>query len=150
MFNPATGKYDGISTAYRLRMSSAYVVDPVSPMEVPKLVSEIERKEAFEATKLATIKGVETRIPQSVPPGTSEAGVGITERLLVDLPSKDYFLKTLYRQHYPGEDEFGDPPWVQKERGTLPAPKPVPATPKKPRQEADAGAVQSASRRFSN
>ena len=150
MFNPATGKYDGISAAYRLRMSSAYVVDPMSPMEVPKLVSEIERKEAFEATKLATIKGVETRIPQSVPPGTSEAGVGITERLLVDLPSKDYFLKTLYRQHYPGEDEFGDPPWVQKERGILPAPKPVPATPKKPRQEADAGAAQFASKPFSN
>ena len=150
MFNPATGKYEGISAAYRLRMSSAYVVDPVSPMEVPKLVSEIERKEAFEATKLATIKSVETRIPQLVPPGTSEAGVGITERLLVDLPSKDYFLKTLHRQHYPGEDEFGDPPWAQQERGTLPAPKPVPATPKKPRQEADAGAAQLAPKSSSN
>jgi hypothetical protein len=64
--------------------------------------------------------------------------VGITERLLVDLPSKDYFLTNLYRQHYPGEDEFGDPPWAQQERGTLPPPKPAPAAPKKPRQEANA------------
>jgi hypothetical protein len=73
-----------------------------------------------------------------VPPGTSEAGVGITERLLVDLPSKDYFLKTLHRQHYPGEDEFGDPPWAQQERGSPPPQKPVQPAPKKPRQEANA------------
>ncbi|MBA2587376.1 MAG: hypothetical protein H0U98_02000, partial [Alphaproteobacteria bacterium] len=138
MLNPKTGKNDGISSVYRVRMSSAYVVDPDKPMEVPKLALEVERKEAFEATKLATITGVETRIPQPVPPGTSEAGVGITERLLVDLPSKDYFLTTLYRQHYPGEDAFGDPPWAQQERGTLPPPKPAPAVPKKPRQEANA------------
>ena len=150
MFNSRTGRNDGISSAYRLRMSAAYVVDPDKPMEVPKLVSEIERKEAFEATKLATIKGVETRIPQLVPPGTSEAGVGITERLLVDLPSKDYFLKTLHRQHYPGEDEFGDPPWAQKERGSLPPQKPAPATPKKPRQEADAGTALLVSKHSNN
>ena len=136
MLNPKTGKYDGISSVYRVRMSSAYVVDPASPMEVPKLALEVERKEAFEATKLATVTGVETRVPQQVPPGTSEAGVGITERLLVDLPSKDYFLTTLYRQHYPGEDEFGDPPWAQKGRGSLPPQKPLPQPLKKPRQEA--------------
>ena len=125
-------------------------MNPDKPMEVPKLALEVERKEAFEATKLATIKGVETRNPQLVPPGTSEAGVGITERLLVDLPSKDYFLKTLYRQHYPGEDEFGDPPWAQSELGSLPPQRPVPAIPKKPRQEADAGAAHPASEYFNN
>ena len=120
-----TGKYDGISIGLSHHACpSAFVVDPDKPMDVPKLALEVERKEAFEAIKLATITGVETRVPQAVPPGTSEAGVGITERLLVDLPSKDYFLKNLYRQHYPGEDEFGDPPWAQQERGTLPTPKP--------------------------
>jgi hypothetical protein len=140
MANPATGKYDGISSVYRIRMSSAYVVDPDKMMEVPKLALEVERKGAFEATKAATIKSTQTRIPQQVPPGTSEAGVGITERLLVDLPSKDYFLTTLYRQHYPGEDEFGDPPWAQKERGTLAPPKPQ-TVPQKPRQEANAAST---------
>jgi len=138
MLNPVTGKYDGISSVYRIRMSSAYVVDPDQPMAVPKLALEVERKEAFEATKLATITGIETRVPQAVPPGTSEAGVGITERLLVDLPSRDYFLATLYRQHYPGEDAFGDPPWAQQERGSLPPQKPVQPVSEKSRQEAQA------------
>jgi hypothetical protein len=51
-------------------------------------------------------------------------------------------LTRLYRQHYPGEDEFGDPPWAQQERGSLPQ-KPVSPPPKKSRQEADAAAPPS-------
>jgi hypothetical protein len=47
-----------------------------------------------------------------VPPGTSEFGAGITEGLVTDLPSGDYFLKTLHRQHYANEDEEGTPPWL--------------------------------------
>ena len=81
-------------------------------MDVPKLVREEDRKAAFEATKLATITGAETRMPQLVPEGTSEFGAGITEGLVEDLPSGDFFLSTLYRQHYPGEDEEGTPPWL--------------------------------------
>jgi len=78
------------------------------------------------ATKAAMIDGAGTRIPQLVPPGTSEAAVGIMEGLLEDLPSKDYFLKTLYRQHYAGEDENGFPPWADLYRRYTPlkAPKP--------------------------
>ena len=111
-FNPKTGKNDGISSVYRIKFASAYVVDPDKPMDVPKLVREEDRKAAFEATKLATITGAETRVPQLVPEGTSEFGAGITEGLVEDLPSGEFFLSTLYRQHYPGEDDEGTPPWL--------------------------------------
>jgi hypothetical protein len=136
MLNSATGKYDGISSAYRIRMSPAFVVDPAGPMDVPKLIGEVDRKVAFEATKLALIKGTDTRIPQLVPPGTSEAAVGIMEGLLEDLPSKDYFLKTLYRQHYPGEDENGFPPWADLYRRYVPLkPSPQKPLPQKSQQQ---------------
>jgi hypothetical protein len=112
MYNAKTGKYDGISSVYRIKVTSAYVVDPEKPMDVPKLVAEQDRKAAFEATKLAVITGAETRVPQLVPPGTSEFGAGITEGLVEDLPSKDFFLTNLYRQHYANEDNEGTPPWL--------------------------------------
>jgi hypothetical protein len=77
-----------------------------------------------------------------VPPGTSEFGAGITEGLLEDLPSKDFFLTTLYRQHYPGEDEEGTPPWLierkRAEGGTSPKknkPLPQQQQPAKPQQQ---------------
>lgn len=112
MYNAKTARFDGISSNYRLKMSSAYVVDAEKGMEMPRLAAEEDRKKAFEETKLAMAKGAQTRIPQLVPPGTSQAAVGIMEVLIVDLPSKDYFLKTLYRQRYAGEDENGMPPWA--------------------------------------
>jgi hypothetical protein len=112
MYNAKTARFDGISSNYRLKMSSAYVVDAEKGMEMPRLAAEEDRKKAFEETKLAVAKGAQTRIPQLVPPGTSQAAVGIMEVLIVDLPSKDYFLKTLYRQRYAGEDENGMPPWA--------------------------------------
>ena len=87
------------------------------------------------------IKGTETRVPQLVPPGTSEAAVGIMEWLVIDLPSKDFFLKALYRQRYAEEDENGIPSWmpelqqtVKDELARKPAAKPAP--PPKPQQEA--------------
>src|SRR5882757_314281 len=89
-FNPKTGKYEGISSIYRIKFSSAYVVDPDKVMTVPKLVAEEERKAVFEAIKLATVTGAQTRVPQLVPPGTSEFGAGITEGLVEDLPSGDF------------------------------------------------------------
>jgi hypothetical protein len=137
MFNQKTGKYDGISSVYRIRMSSAFVVDPDKAMEIPKLAGDEPRKIAFEATRLAMIKGAETRNPQLVPPGTSEAAVGIMEALLEDLPSADYFLKTLYRQRYEGEDENGFPPWS----GLYRKYKPIKEQLKKPQQQVNAGSV---------
>jgi hypothetical protein len=103
-------------------------------------VAENDRKAAFEAMKANTIKGAETRIPQLVPPGTSEFGAGITEGLVEDLPSGEYFLTTLYRQHYPNEDEQGTPPWLierkRSEGGTSTKKKPQPAQqPAKPQQQ---------------
>jgi hypothetical protein len=104
MFNPVTGRYDGISSAYRLKMASAYVVDPAQLMDVPRHASEEWRRGVFEQIKANTIKGAQTRIPQDVPPGTTEAAVPRVERELVELPSADFFLKTLDRPHYPDGD----------------------------------------------
>jgi hypothetical protein len=112
MPNSATGKYDGISTAYRTKLSSAFVVDPDKAMDIPVLAGDLKRKHVFEAIKANTIKGIETRVPQPVPPGTGEASYPGMERGIAELPSKDFFLKTLDRPHYPdgvGMDNRGNP-----------------------------------------
>ena len=128
MYNAKTAKYDGISSVYRIKAASAYVVNPENPkMEVPKLLLDEERKQAFEAIKANTIRGAETRIPQPVPPGTTEAAVGSFEHDIVDLPNKEFYIKTLDRPHYANEDKDGIPPWMRRRRGT-PAPA-APATP---------------------
>jgi hypothetical protein len=134
MYNEKTGKFDGISSVYRIKLASAYVVDPENlKMEVPKLALDEERMQAFLAIKANTIKGAETRVPQPVPPGTTEAAVGSFEHDIADLPSKDFFIKTLDRPHYANEDKDGIPPWMRRRRGT---PAPVPATPPaKPQQQ---------------
>jgi hypothetical protein len=131
-YNEKTGKYDGISTVYRIKMASAYVVDPDKPMDIPKLAGDEERMQAFVAIKANTIKGIETRIPQPVPPGTTEAAVPSMEYDVADLPSKDFFLKTLTRPHYEGEDANGIPPWAYRRRRAAP---PAPAQPQKPQQQ---------------
>jgi hypothetical protein len=144
MPNPQTGKNDGISSVYRIKLASAYVVDPDKPMDIPKLALDEERMQAFLAIKANTIKGIETRVPQLVPPGTTEFGAGITEGLLTDLPSADFFRTTLYRQHYAGEDKDGYPSWMQEYRkhpeGGIQKPKVKPAAqPKKPQQSVQNG-----------
>src|SRR5678816_3136773 len=58
LYNEKTGKYDGISSVYRIKFSSAFVVDPDKPMDVPILAGEVWRKQAFEAIKANTIKAV--------------------------------------------------------------------------------------------
>ena len=103
MLNPRTGRYDGISSAFRLRMSAAFVVDPDKTMEIPRLAAEEGHKAAFEGIKQAVIKGAGSLIPQPVPPGTTEASFPALEHEMAGLPSKDYFLKTLDRPHYDGE-----------------------------------------------
>ena len=132
MVNAATGKYDGISTVYRIKMSTAYVVDPDKPMEIPILAGDEPRRQSFIAIKENTIKGIETRTPQPVPPGTTEAALPFVENIR-DLPSNAYFLKTLDRPHYPDEDEKGIPPWAHR---TGPGTLLPPAPPPKPKQEA--------------
>ncbi|HWU55802.1 MAG TPA: hypothetical protein VN175_09890 [Rhizomicrobium sp.] len=133
-YNEKTGKYDGISTVYRIKMASAYVVDPDKPMDIPKLAGDEERMQAFVAIKANTIKGIETRVPQPVPPGTSEAAVPSMEYDVADLPSKDFFLKTLTRPHYEGEDANGIPPWAYRRRRAAP-PVPQQPQPQKPQQQ---------------
>jgi len=111
-YNEKTGKYDGISSVYRIRMSSAFVVDPDKVMDIPILAGDLYRKRVFEAIKANTIKGVETRVPQPVPPGTGEASYPGMERGVRELSSRDFFLKTLDRPHYPdgvGMDNRGNP-----------------------------------------
>jgi hypothetical protein len=112
LYNEKTGTYDGISSVYRIKFASAFVVDPDKPMDIPILVGDLRRKKIFEAIKANTIKGIETRIPQDVPPGTGEASYPGMERGVRDLPSKDFFLKVLDRPHYPdgvGMDNRGNP-----------------------------------------
>jgi hypothetical protein len=135
MYNEKTGKNDGISSVYRFKAASAYVVDPDKPMDIPKLALDEERMQAFVAIKNNTIKGIETRIPQEVPPGTTEAAVGSFEHDIADLPSKDFFIKTLDRPHYANEDKDGIPPWMRRRRGAPAAPQPAPQQQQKPQQQ---------------
>src|SRR2546430_16671327 len=76
------------------------------------LVGDLKRKQVFEAIRAATFKAIATRVPQDVPPGTGEAAYPGMERGVRELPSKDFFLKTLDRPHYPdgvGMDNRGNP-----------------------------------------
>ncbi len=112
MYNEKTGTYDGISSVYRIKMTRAFVVDPGKPMDVPLLAGELWRKQAFEQIKANTVKGIETRVPQDVPPGTGEAAYPGMETRGNDLPSRNFFIKTLDRPHYPdgvGMDQRGYP-----------------------------------------
>jgi len=93
-------------------MSSAYVVDPDKPMDIPILAGDLWRKKVFESIKANTLKGIATRIPQAVPPGTGEAAYPGMESRGNDLPSREFFIKTLDRPHYPdgvGMDQRGHP-----------------------------------------
>jgi hypothetical protein len=127
MVDAKTGQNMGISTAYRVTLSRAYVVDPDKPMDIPVLVGDLKRKKAFEAIRAATFKGISSLTPQDVPPGTSEAAVPSMERDIVDLPSKAFFLKTLDRPHYPGGD--------RDERGRAVDPQGKPIQPAQPQRQ---------------
>jgi hypothetical protein len=74
MFNPKTGRYDGISAAYRLKLVQAFVVDPDKPMGIPVRDSDGRRK-AFDDTTAAMIRAVNTLVPQEVPRGSGENAV---------------------------------------------------------------------------
>lgn len=109
MKDPATGQFMGISTAYRIKAYPAFVVESEKPATVTVLTAEETRKRAFQAISAAFIKATTMRIVQAVPPGTTEASVPTLEKIIVDLPSKDYFLKTLDRPHYDVDlDDYGN------------------------------------------
>jgi hypothetical protein len=69
------------------------------------------------------MRGTDTLIPQAVPPGTTEGSYPALEHEMNGLASRDYFLKTLDRPHYAGEDAHGMPPWLQKKKPAPEAPK---------------------------
>jgi hypothetical protein len=76
MFNPKTGRYDGVSSAYRMDLEPAFIVDPDNPMELTVNNGELRRWKAFEDTAAAMIKATETLVVQAVPPGSGENAVG--------------------------------------------------------------------------
>lgn len=76
MFNAWTSRYDGISSAYPMKLVPVFVVDPDKPMSIPDGGSDVRRRKSFDDTTAAMVKAVETLVPQEVPPGSGEAAVG--------------------------------------------------------------------------
>ena len=76
MFNAKTGRYDGISSAYRMKLIPALVVDPDKPMVIPVRDGDLRRRKAFDDTTAAMINAADTLVPQDVPPGSGENAVG--------------------------------------------------------------------------
>jgi hypothetical protein len=77
MFNAKTGRYDGISSVYRMKLVPAFVVDPDKAIDMPSRDSDNRgRKKAYDDTAAAMIKAAETLVPQEVPPGSGENAVG--------------------------------------------------------------------------
>src|SRR5687768_6370057 len=76
MFNPTTGRYDGISTAYRMKLTPAFVVDPDKITAIPVRDGGPRGKKSYDDTRAAMIKAADTLVPQEVPPGSGENAVG--------------------------------------------------------------------------
>jgi hypothetical protein len=95
MPDPKTGRNMGISMAYRIEAVPAHVVDPAKPAEIRVLQQEEPRKKKFEIMRATMIKAITTRTVQNVPPGAGEGQYPAMERTIADLPSRDFFLKTL-------------------------------------------------------
>ena len=93
--DPKTGQKFGISMAYRISAVPARVIDPAKPASVRRLDEDNRRQKAFENLRVTVLKALSTKIIQPVPPGTGEGQFPAMERTIADLPSKDFFLKTL-------------------------------------------------------
>ena len=76
MLNPQTGRYDGVSSAYRMDLVPAFVVDADKPIDHSVPDNERRRWDAFSDTAAAMIKATETLVVQDVPPGSGENAVG--------------------------------------------------------------------------
>jgi hypothetical protein len=75
MYNPKTGRYDGISSVYRLKLAPAFVMDPDKAMPIPDRdggTTGAQGKQGYNATMAAMIKATETLVPQEIPPGSGE------------------------------------------------------------------------------
>ena len=72
MFNAKTGRYDGISSAYRLKLTPAFVVDPDKAMAIPVRDGGFRGRKGYDDTMAAMIKAAETLVPQEAPPGSGE------------------------------------------------------------------------------
>jgi len=142
MPDPTTGEKMGISATYRIAAKPAYVVDAQDPVGIAVIAAEEPRKEAFLATRAATIKSIQTRTPQDVPPGTTEASFPTLERVIDLLPSKAFYLKTLDRPRYPDEAEIIE----RALNGGLPVPAPAPQPDKQVLGERAAGRFADAGR----
>jgi hypothetical protein len=95
MPDPKTGRNTAISMAYRIQAVPAHVVDPATPAQVRRPAEDEKRRKGFEMVKSAMLKAVSTRTVQDVPLGTGEGQFPAMERTIADLPSRDFFLKTL-------------------------------------------------------
>jgi hypothetical protein len=95
MPDPKTGRYTAISMAYRIKALPAHVVDPARPAQVRRPQEDERRTQGFEMVKATMIKAVTTRTVQDVPLGTGEGQFPAMEKTIADLPSRDFFLKTL-------------------------------------------------------
>jgi hypothetical protein len=76
MFNAKTGRYDGISTAYRMKLVSVFVVDPDRAMAIPVRDGGMRGRKGYDDTMAAMIKAADTLVPQEVPPASGENAVG--------------------------------------------------------------------------
>ena len=106
MLNPKTGQNDGISSAYRLKVASAYVVDPDKPMDIPKLAVGRIAQGRFRGHQANTITGADTAHSagrcRPAPPKRRAAG---ESGRLVELPSRGFLpRRPLDRPHYPEGD----------------------------------------------
>ena len=98
--DPRTGEKMGISSTYRITAMPAYVVDSEKSVGIAVIQEEEPSKHSFIAIREATINSTKTKIVHSVPPGTTQGAFPAMERTIKDLPSKEFFLKTLDRPHY--------------------------------------------------
>ena len=90
MFNAKTGRYDGISSAYRLKLTPAFVVDPDKAMAIPVRDGGFRGRKGYDDTMAAMIKAAETLVPQEVPPGSGEGAVGRGGVALPGRPRRNY------------------------------------------------------------
>lgn len=97
MPDPRTGQNWGISTAYRVHAVPTFVVDPTKPAQIVVSLPDEPRRKGFEMVKSAFIRAVTTKTVQDVPleAKSGEGQFPEMEKTIVDLPSKEFFLKTL-------------------------------------------------------
>jgi len=72
IFNAKTGRYDGISSAYRMKLVPVFVVDPDKPMDILSGKAKSGEGRPLMTRAAAMVKAVNTLVPQNVPPSSGE------------------------------------------------------------------------------